>query len=153
MHLKVFLKLKKTLKTLSSGQIYKKNKKPKKNKKKQKTHWAGFFKKKNRVFPTLQQVALEILANLCTGEAEDSWEEDNSNISDNEEEVEEGGVENGVEVSVADPDPPYPHVFGPPGSGSTSMRYGSGSTSMRYGSGSFYYHAKIVRKTLIFTIL
>jgi hypothetical protein len=41
--------------------------------------------------------------------------------------------------SVADPDP---HVFGPPGSGSSSQRYGSGS-------GSFYHHAKIVRKTLI----
>jgi hypothetical protein len=43
--------------------------------------------------------------------------------------------------SVADPDPnpdpPDPHVFGPPGSG----------------SGSFYQHAKIVRKTLIPTIL
>ena len=36
-----------------------------------------------------------------------------------------------------DPDPPDPHVFGPPGSG----------------SGSFYHHAKIVRKTLIPTIL
>jgi hypothetical protein len=49
--------------------------------------------------------------------------------------------------SVADPDPD-PHVFEPPGSGSTSQRYGSGS-----GSGSFYHHAKIVRKTLIPTIL
>ncbi len=39
--------------------------------------------------------------------------------------------------SVADP-----YVFGPPGSG-------SGSSSQRYGSGSFYYQAKIVRKTLI----
>jgi hypothetical protein len=50
--------------------------------------------------------------------------------------------------SVADPDPPDPHVFGPPGSrsGSTSQRYGSGS-------GSFYHRAKIVRKTLIPTIL
>ncbi len=38
--------------------------------------------------------------------------------------------------SVADPDPPDPRVFGPPGSG----------------SGSFYHHAKIVR-TLIPTIL
>jgi hypothetical protein len=39
--------------------------------------------------------------------------------------------------SVADPnpDPPDPHVFGPPG------------------SGSFYHHAKIARKTLISTIL
>jgi hypothetical protein len=46
------------------------------------------------------------------------------------------------------PDPPDPHVFGPPGSG-------SGSTSQRYGSGSgsFYHLAKIVRKTLIPTIL
>ncbi len=51
--------------------------------------------------------------------------------------------------SVAHPDPNlYPHVFGPPGSGSISQRYGSGS-----GSGSFYHHAKIVRKTLIPIIL
>ncbi len=51
-----------------------------------------------------------------------------------------------IKVSVADPDPPDPRVFGPPGS--TSQRYGSGS-------GSFYHHAKIVqvRKTLIPTIL
>ncbi len=49
--------------------------------------------------------------------------------------------------SVADPDPnPEPHVFGPPGSGSTGQRYGSGSRL-------FYHHAKIVRKTLIPTIL
>jgi hypothetical protein len=53
-------------------------------------------------------------------------------------------------ISVADPnpipdsDPPDPHVFGPPGSGSISQRYGSGS---------FYHLAKIVRKTLIPTIL
>jgi magnesium-transporting ATPase (P-type) len=52
-----------------------------------------------------------------------------------------------VKSSVADPDPnpdqdPLdPHVFGPPGSGSISQRYGSGS---------FYYHAKMVRKTLTF---
>jgi hypothetical protein len=37
MHLKVFLKLKKTLETLSSGQIYKKTKKNKKKEKKTKT--------------------------------------------------------------------------------------------------------------------
>ncbi len=43
-------------------------------------------------------------------------------------------------IIVPDPDPPDPHVYGPPGSGSTSQRYGSGS---------FYHHAKIVRKTLI----
>jgi hypothetical protein len=50
-----------------------------------------------------------------------------------------------VDTTVADPDQD-PHVFGPPGSGSTSQRY-------RSGSGSFYHHAKIVRKTLIPTIL
>jgi hypothetical protein len=37
--------------------------------------------------------------------------------------------------SVPDPDPPDPHVFGPPG------------------SGSFYHNAKIVRKTLNPSIL
>ncbi len=42
------------------------------------------------------------------------------------------------------PDPTDPHVFGPPGSGSTSQRYGSGS---------FYHQAKIVRKPLIPTVL
>jgi hypothetical protein len=55
-----------------------------------------------------------------------------------------------------DPDPPDPHVFGPPGSGSesTCQRYGSGSGSCSgSGSGSFYHYAKIVRKTLIPTIL
>ncbi len=55
-------------------------------------------------------------------------------------------------TSVVDPnpDPPDPHVFGPPGSGSISQRYGSGSGS---GSGSFYHQAKKVRKTLIPTAL
>ncbi len=43
-----------------------------------------------------------------------------------------------------DPDPPDPHVFGPPGSGSISQRYGSGS---------LYQQAKIVRKILIPTVL
>ncbi len=38
---------------------------------------------------------------------------------------------------------PDPHVFGPPGSGSASQRYGS-----RSGSGFFYHQAKIVRITL-----
>ncbi len=51
-----------------------------------------------------------------------------------------------VQTSVPDPDPPDPHVFRPPGSGSTSQRYGSGS-------GSFYNHAKIVRKPLIPSVL
>ncbi len=53
---------------------------------------------------------------------------------------------------ILDPDPPYPHVFWPPGSGSgsTSQRYGSGS---RAGSGFFYQHAKIIRKTLNPTIM
>ncbi len=51
--------------------------------------------------------------------------------------------------SVADPKPhpQGPYVFGPPGSG-------SGSISTRYhGSGSFYNQAKIVKKTLIPTVL
>ncbi len=45
--------------------------------------------------------------------------------------------------SVPDPDPD-PHVFGSPGSGSINQRYGSGS---------FYYQAKIKRKTSIPTVL
>jgi hypothetical protein len=58
MHLKVFMKLKKTLKTLSFGQKNPKKpkkktqKKKKKKKKTKKTHWAGFLKK-NGFFPTL----------------------------------------------------------------------------------------------------
>ncbi len=49
--------------------------------------------------------------------------------------------------SVANPDPnPDPYVFGPPGSGSISQRHGSEF-------GSFYLQAKIVRKTLIPTVL
>jgi hypothetical protein len=40
-----------------------------------------------------------------------------------------------VNLSVADPAPYNPYVFGPPGSGSVSQRYGSGS---------FYHQAKIV---------
>jgi hypothetical protein len=54
-------------------------------------------------------------------------------------------------TSVADPDQnpdpegPDPNIFGPPGSGSISQRYGSGSGS--------FCHAKTVRKTLIPTIL
>jgi hypothetical protein len=39
--------------------------------------------------------------------------------------------------SVPDPDPPGPHVFGPPGSGSFSQRYGSGSGS---------YHPSIIKQ-------
>jgi hypothetical protein len=39
-----------------------------------------------------------------------------------------------METSVADPDPPDPHVFGPPGSGSISQRFGFESSS-----GSFYH--------------
>jgi hypothetical protein len=46
-------------------------------------------------------------------------------------------------TSVADPNPdPDPPVFGPPGSGSISQRYGSGV-------GACYHQAKILRKTLI----
>jgi hypothetical protein len=51
MHLKVFVKLKKTLKTLSSGQKNpKKTKKPQKTKKPKKTRWAGLKKKKTGFF-------------------------------------------------------------------------------------------------------
>ncbi len=49
-----------------------------------------------------------------------------------------------VTGSVGDPDPSDPYVFGPPGSGSFRQRYGSGS---------FYHPAKIVRNTLIPTVL
>jgi hypothetical protein len=60
MHLKVFVKLKKTLKTLSSGQ--KNPKKPKKTqknpKKKQKTPLGWVFLKKPGFFPTLGRRAL-----------------------------------------------------------------------------------------------
>jgi hypothetical protein len=53
MHLKVFLKLKKTLKTLSSGQICKENKKKrKKNQKTKKPTWLVFYYKPG-FFPTL----------------------------------------------------------------------------------------------------
>ncbi len=58
-----------------------------------------------------------------------------------------------VVSGVADPDPSDPYVFGPPGSGSISQRYGSGS-------GSFYHQSKMkntenstVRKILIPTVL
>ncbi len=45
-------------------------------------------------------------------------------------------------ISVAYPDPaPDPYVFGPPGSGSISTRYGSGS-------GYFYHQAKTIRENL-----
>jgi hypothetical protein len=56
-------------------------------------------------------------------------------------------VYTGSSVAVPDPDPSDPYVFGPLGSG-------SGSTSQRYGSASgSFYHAKIVRKTLIPAVL
>jgi hypothetical protein len=54
-----------------------------------------------------------------------------------------------VTISVADPDPnpypPDPHVLGPPGSGSRSIR-------QSYGSGSFYHSAKMKnnKKNLVF---
>jgi hypothetical protein len=52
-------------------------------------------------------------------------------------------VNESIESSVADPYPSDPYI-GPPGSGSGSQRYGSGS---------FYNQEKIVRKTLIPTVL
>ncbi len=67
------------------------------------------------------------------------WTIKNNNNFSREKKSKKGHVTNSV---------PDPHVFGPPGSGSTSLRYGSGS-----GSGFFYHHAKIVRKTLISSIL
>jgi hypothetical protein len=47
------------------------------------------------------------------------------------------------------------YVFGPRGSGSVSQTFGSGSVSQRFGSGSrsFYHQEKIVKKTLIPTVL
>ncbi len=45
-----------------------------------------------------------------------------------------------LDSSVGDPDPQDPHVFGPPGSGSISQRYGSGSRS-----GSFPFLIDVVR--------
>jgi hypothetical protein len=47
-------------------------------------------------------------------------------------------------VPNPNPDPPNPHAFRPPGSGSISQRYGSGF---------FYQQGNIVRKTLIPTVL
>ena len=59
-------------------------------------------------------------------------------------------------VADANPDlnpvPSDPYVFGSPGSGSISQRFGSKSGSGS-GSGSFYHQAKIVRKTLFPTAL
>ncbi len=51
---------------------------------------------------------------------------------------------NYIVYQCCDPDP---YVFGPPGSG-----FGT-TISQKYGSGSFYRQAKIVRKTLIPTVL
>ncbi len=64
----------------------------------------------------------------------------------------QGKVQRDLLASIPNPDsdPPDPRVFWPPGSGSTSQRYGSGSG---IGSGSFYHHAKIIRKILNPTIL
>jgi hypothetical protein len=67
-------------------------------------------------------------------------------VTDNETMASVTSINGYRDTSVADPDPnpdtdppdpPDPHVFGPPG----------------FGTGSFYHHAKIVRKTLIPTIL
>jgi hypothetical protein len=37
-----------------------------------------------------------------------------------------------LEISAGDPDPEDPHVFGPPGSGSISQKYGSDSGSFPF---------------------
>jgi hypothetical protein len=55
-----------------------------------------------------------------------------------------------------DPDPPDLHVFGPPGSGSFRQRYGIRILFwilIRILLSSFYHQAKIIRKTLIPTVL
>ncbi len=57
-----------------------------------------------------------------------------------------------IKLKSSVPDPPDPRVFWPPGSESTSQRYGSGSGSGS-GLGSFYHYAKIIRKILNPTIL
>ncbi len=49
-----------------------------------------------------------------------------------------------VKTSVGDPNPQDPYIFEPPGS--VSCKYGSGSRS-------FHHQAKIVRNTLISTVL
>ncbi len=56
------------------------------------------------------------------------------------------GLRNPGEIPAGSVDDPDPYVFGPPGSESVSTR-------SRSGSGSFYHQAKIVRKTLIPTVL
>jgi hypothetical protein len=78
MHLKVFMKLKKTLKTLSSGQKNPKKKNPKKPKKTQKNPLGWVFFKKTRVFsnPDLYRCSQQEtngteyrmqLGTICTG--------------------------------------------------------------------------------------
>ncbi len=41
-------------------------------------------------------------------------------------------TKNLLKISVRDPDPQDPHVFGPPRSGAISQRYGSGSGSFPF---------------------
>ncbi len=53
--------------------------------------------------------------------------------------------------SVADPDPQDPYAFGPSGSGYISQRYTDPDPAQD--PGCFYHQAKIVRKTLIPTVL
>ncbi len=61
MHLKVFVKLKKPLKTLSSGQkTQKKTKKPKKKQETQKNPLGWVFLKKTRVFSNPVQYGIQV---------------------------------------------------------------------------------------------
>ncbi len=53
-----------------------------------------------------------------------------------------------VFCNVGDPDPQDPHVFGPPGSGSISQRYGSRSVSV-----SFPFLMKVLSKETIIKVL
>jgi hypothetical protein len=68
MHLKVFLKLKKTLKTLSSGQVYKNPQKTQKTPKTQKKPTGLGFLKKPAFFPTLAEGGAGAAVRRCDGD-------------------------------------------------------------------------------------
>jgi hypothetical protein len=142
MHLQVFLKLKKPLKTLSLVGKYIKNPK---NQKKTKNHWLGFFYiKKPGFFQPWAQAVYGIRFITLLSALQNPAQYTRQNVL---------GLltayfprpgtagwpaawQRYVKASVLDP--PDPHVFGP--SGSISQRYGSGSGSCSgSGSGSFYH--------------
>ncbi len=84
----------------------------------------------------------------CTSGSWEGWDCPTS-MGRNKVSISKAGTNKQDQIFTSVPDP---RVFGPPGSGSTSQRFGSGSCSGS-GSGSFFHHAKIVKKTLIPTIL